>query len=304
LSDLTSGFSKLNGLHETAWAKINLSLTILGRRLDGYHELSSVVGFCDLGDQLILEPGRGFDLKLSGRFASSIEGENLISHVVRALASDFGIDDIGVLHLEKNLPVGAGIGGGSADAAAFLRLMERRFDLSFSVDEQASFGQRFGADVPVCLLSKPAFMSGIGEVVRPLDKFPSMGILLVNPGVGISTKSIFHGLDCPQIEAGPKKNSVPSLRFDCVRDVVEMMKACPNDLLKACLKEAPIIGHVIEMIDGVPGCQIARLSGSGATCFGLFESFESARAGARSLKEEHEDWWVCASTLKSVRDVR
>jgi len=307
LSDLTSDFCKLDGLHETAWAKVNLSLTVLGRRLDGYHELSSVVGFCDQGDQLILSPGPGFDLRVGGMFASSIDGENLISRVARALVSDFGIDDIGVLHLEKNLPVGAGIGGGSADAAAFLRLMERRFDLAFSGDEQMCFGKRFGADVPVCLRSKPAFMSGIGDLVHPLEEFPSMGILLVNPGVNISTSSIFQGLDCSQIEADFKRKGmplVPSEGFDCVSGVVNMLREHPNDLLGPCLKEAPIVGHVLEVIDDVPECQIARLSGSGATCFGLFQSFEEARVGAQILKEQHKDWWVCASTLKSVSQAR
>ncbi len=287
-------------LKETAPAKVNLSLRIRGRRAgDGYHELSSLVGFASAADQLFLNPGPGFNIKVVGPFWQSIVGDNLVYNVGRALMQEYQMQDFGDLVLQKNLPVAAGLGGGSADAGAFIRLFARVAGVSFSQEDIKSFGARFGADVPVCVLSKPAMMYGIGDVLEPVERFPSLGILLVNPGVSVSTGVVFESLAAPEITRG-FAHQEGALAFASGDELVAYMQKEPNDLTLPAQKLAPEIETVLHTLKALQGCSIARLSGSGATCFGLFEDENSAQQAAQFLQAKHRGWWVSAGKLSGL----
>ena len=281
-------------------AKVNLSLRIWGRRAgDGYHELSSLVGFANIGDRLFLKPGPGFNMKVVGPFSQSIVGENLVYKVGQALMQEYGIKDLGDLVLEKNLPVAAGLGGGSADAGAFIRLLARVGGISFSQNDIMKFGQRFGADVPVCVSSKPVMMHGIGDVLKPLEHFPSLGVLLVNPGVSVSTGTVFQHLAVPEISDDWVEEE-GAQAFASGDELIVYMQDQPNDLTLPALKIAPEIETVLNTLEALQGCSIARLSGSGATCYGLFEDEKRARQAGELCQEKYQEWWVCAGKLSGL----
>lgn len=287
-------------LREMAPAKVNLSLRIWGRRAgDGYHELSSLVGFANVGDRLFLKPGPGFNMKVVGPFSQRIVGDNLVYKIGQALMKEHGIKDFGDLVLEKNLPVAAGLGGGSADAGAFIRLLARVGGISFSQNDIMRFGQRFGADVPVCVSSEPAMMHGIGDVLKPLDHFPSLGILLVNPNVSVSTGAVFKNLAAPKISDDCAEQEGPQA-FASGDELMVYMQGQPNDLTLPALKIAPEIETVLHSLEALQGCSMARLSGSGATCFGLFEDEKRAQQAGKLCQEKHQEWWVCAGKLSGL----
>lgn len=291
-------------ISETAWAKINLSLSVLGKRDDGYHELESLVVFANVGDKLTLEPGGGFQLNVIGSEAGAIVGENLVERVGRDLlakildassAYSAAPEIIGTVTLDKMLPVAAGVGGGSADAAALIRLIEKQMPEEaglYSEFDIAQFGKDYGADVPVCVASLPAMMRGIGEIVEPVKSLPEMGVLLVNPRVGVSTGAVFTALDAGRYEVLENVDEVLPVSFSNIAEVLDYMVEVPNDLLAPALKVAPIIGDVLETLDCLKGCLISRLSGSGATCFGLFETEAEAHVAGALLKSQEPHWWV------------
>lgn len=286
-------------IQEVAFAKVNLTLSILGKRADGYHELSSLVGFADVGDRLLLHVGPSFELQVKGRFADAIVGTNLLEQVAHSLMDEFGLKDFGTLTLEKNLPVAAGIGGGSGDAAALIRIFQRLRGVDFSLDEIAQFGKRFGADVPVCVSSRASMMAGIGEVVRSVGDFPEgLGILLVNPLVGVSTSHVFKELAAGPIEGDALiEHTANSADFTSFEGLLEFMAQKPNDLTEAAVVTAPKIKLCLATLSDLSGCKIQRLSGSGATCFGLFSNKEAALIGKAELQELYPTWWIEAATL-------
>lgn len=300
----------MHEISETGWAKINLSLRVLGRREDGYHELSSLVVFADVGDRLTLTTGPGFSLTTSGPFATRIDGDNLVEIVARSLLGERPggerAADFGRVHLEKLLPVAAGLGGGSADAAALLRLMERVGHCQLDDGFVADLGKRFGADVPVCTAAMPSIMSGIGEAVAPVMHFPSLGVLMVNPGVGLSTAAVFKRLAAAGCDEGmaadfrARQEERAARGFHSLDEVVAYMKAAPNDLTDAAVSLSLDTGEVLGEIDRLEGCRIARLSGSGATCFGLFENAALAAEAGDVLRERHPGWWVMAASIRHV----
>lgn len=273
---------------EFAPAKINLHLHVVGRRSDGYHLLDSLVVFAGAGDLLSVSPSDRLSLRLAGPFAAGLEAEadNLVLRAARALADSAGIRPAGALVLEKNLPVASGIGGGSADAAAALRLLSRFWGIAPTPDAVARIAQRLGADVPVCIPSSPAIMSGIGEILHPAPRLPHAGIVLLNPGTAISTPAVFQARSA----AFSAPAAFPQDGWRSAEQMAASLRAARNDLEPPARALAPVIGDCLNILASAPGCLLSRMSGSGATCFGLFASAEQARTVAGTLVRP--GWWV------------
>lgn len=286
-------------MREFAPAKVNLFLHVLGKRGDGYHELESLVVFADVGDHLTAAPADKMGLSLSGPFADALRGfdpeDNLVLRAAKVTEEwAWGENkDLPPLHftLEKHLPVSSGIGSGSADAAAAMRLAAGAAGLTIDADLYAR-AATLGADVPVCLFGKPAWMSGLGEKLAPARVPEGLGIVLVNPGVEVSTAEVFKALG-----AGPatvQERNRPDLHS--VEELAAFLKSTRNDLEAPAFAAAPVIRKVIDAIEETSP-HIGRMSGSGATCFGLFASIGEAEAAALRLREAHHDWWVMAARL-------
>ena len=286
-------------LTEQAPAKINLTLNILGRRADGYHELSSLVVFArDVADRVILDTSRAHGLSVSGPFASSIEGQNLVSKTIAAIKAVHPGAMLGAFELVKNLPVASGVGGGSADAAAALRLIQRANPELAAVIDWSSVAARVGADVPVCLACQPAMMSGIGETLRPVAVLPRLTAVLVNPMADVpanKTAQVFAALGAAPLAAIAKTVPVPVLAGR--EAVLDYMLGEPNSLTAAACQVVPDIATVLGALEALPGCRIARLSGAGPTCFGLFDHADGAAEAAHELRNRHPEWWVARSHL-------
>jgi 4-diphosphocytidyl-2-C-methyl-D-erythritol kinase len=276
---------------EFARAKINLHLHVVGRREDGYHLLDSLVVFAGISDRLTVSPADQLTLSVTGPFAAGLEAEadNLVLRAARVLAAHAGIRATGTLVLEKNLPVASGIGGGSADAAAALRLLCRFWGLDPSVLRQLAGG--LGADVPVCVAGVPALMSGIGEILAPAPKLPEMGIVLVNPGAAVSTPAVFRA----RTGAYSDPAHLPESGWRDTNSLVATLHATRNDLEPSARTLAPAIGDVLDVLAAIPTCLLARMSGSGATCFGLFADPEAAQTAARTIVRD--GWWVWGGSL-------
>ncbi len=283
-------------LIEKAPAKINLTLRVLGRREDGYHELESLVAFADLADKLDLEPGEGASLEISGPFAKACGplADNLILKAVTVLRHRKGRLKAGRFILEKNIPVAAGIGGGSADAAAALRLLARVNGMAPGDPRLASAALVVGADVPVCLESRARIMRGVGDLLSEPHTLPPLPALLVNPGVPLATRDVFAKY------FGTPSNkkylaNVP-ITFD---GMIGFLNENGNDLTQAAIACRPVISEVLITLRALPAVQLVRMSGSGPTCFALFRSAGEAQAAARRLAAEHKDWWVRATVFGS-----
>ncbi len=272
-------------------AKLNLTLHVTGRRADGLHLLDSLVCFVSVGDRISIETGQEPGLNIHGPFADALDGGaacqggNLVSRALETL------QDVPPLRirLEKNLPVAAGIGGGSSDAAAVLRAAALLPGVEVEPAEMMQRAALLGADVPVCLAGVPARMRGIGERIDPLARpLPEAWMVLANPGVRVATPAVFAALN--QRENPPMPDDLP--RFGDVRDLAAFIEAQRNDLEPPALSLAPLIGDVLAALRGAPGCRVARMSGSGGTCFGLFDNREAAEAAALKLRSDRPDWWV------------
>ena len=279
---------------EKAPAKLNLYLHVTGRRPNGYHELDSLVVFTEVGDTVSVRPAGELTLTLSGPFAPLLETneDNLVLRAARSLAIEFGVTQGAALHLEKNLPLASGIGGGSADAAATLRALSRLWDLDCPTQTLDALALSLGADVPVCMAGTPCVMRGIGEVLEPVPELPPAAILLVNPGVQLSTPRVFgerKGDFSKPVSSWPKDlDSETFLTFLADR---------ANDLEDPARRLAPVIGDVLARLNAAKGCHLARMSGSGATCFALFDNEASCGAAAKALRPT--GWWVQETTLKT-----
>jgi 4-diphosphocytidyl-2-C-methyl-D-erythritol kinase len=276
---------------EFAPAKINLHLHVVGLRPDGYHLLDSLVVFAGIGDRLTVSPADRLTLSLTGPFAAGLaaEADNLVLRAARALAMQAGIEATGAMVLEKNLPVASGIGGGSADAAAALRLLGRFWSLDPAVSGLLAGG--LGADVPVCVAGVPALMSGIGEILAPAPALPDIGIVLVNPGVAVSTPSVFRARSAAFSD--PARFAATGWRD--ADSLVAALHDTHNDLEPPARLLAPAIGEVLDALTASAGCLLARMSGSGATCFGLFPDPAAARIAARAIVRD--GWWVWGGGL-------
>lgn len=283
-------------LSEAAPAKVNLSLVVHGRRPDAYHELESIVAFADAGDELRLAPGDRFELQIDGPFRAALDGENLVAKAVRlATVASGGALRSGRIHLTKNLPVAAGLGGGSADAAAVLRLLLRANPDFVAALDWFAIARQLGADVPVCLTSRAALMTGTGEQVSPITALPAAAILLVNPGVPLSTARVFQALAAPPLSGTPPVPRAPDFRdFD---HLIEELAGATNALEPVARQLCPAIGDVLTFVLAMPGARLVRMSGSGPTCFALFATSGEAAAAARHVRAERPAWWAAAGML-------
>ena len=272
-------------LTELAPAKVNLFLHVTGRRADGYHDLDSLAVFPGAADQLTAEAAAALTLDLVGPFGAGLAGEpdNLVLRAARALAARAGIQAGARLVLHKHLPVASGIGGGSADAAAALRVLSRLWDVSLPDADMHAIASRLGADVPVCLASLPARMAGVGVCLGPAPALPPLGMVLVNPRVAVSTPAVFQARTGPFSPLARLPQSWPDMDA-----MVAGLAETANDLEAPAARLCPEIAGVLAWLRAQPGCRLARMSGSGATCFGLFPPSASA-AVARTAPA---DWWA------------
>jgi 4-diphosphocytidyl-2-C-methyl-D-erythritol kinase len=290
---------------EKAPAKINLTLRVLGRRADGYHELESLVAFAGVGDALTFAPGGALMLAVSGPTAQAAgdNADNLVLKAARALAGRIAGLTLGGFALSKRLPVAAGLGGGSADAAAALRLLARANGVALDDPRLMQAAQATGSDVPVCLDPKPRLMRGIGDVLSaPLD-LPRLFAVLVNPGVAVSTRDVFAGLNLASPPASGGASSPAPLVLEGwggePTAFVAALAKDRNDLEAPAIELEPAIANVLAVLQALPDCRLARMSGSGATCFGLFRTNAAAAAAARTLRVGYPQWWVHATALGS-----
>ena len=282
---------------EHAPAKVNLTLRVIGRRRDGYHTIESLVVFATIGDRLDLRPGNKLGLTTRGRFAAAAgaSADNLVLRAARALGAQVRGLKSGRFTLTKNLPVAAGLGGGSADAAAALRLLARANGLALTDPRLMKVARQLGADVPVCLESHARLMRGIGEVLSRPRQLPRLAAVLVNPGVALATGKVFARFD--RIKTG--RRTVRSTRIPShTKPLLEYVAARGNDLEAAAIALSPKVATVLKALRDAPGCRLARMTGSGATCFGLFDSKRTAEAAARRLAAQRRSWWVRAAVLR------
>lgn len=286
-----------------ARAKVNLDLKILGRRADGYHELKSLVAFASVGDSLALEPASALDLTISGPQGTGLVADdgNLVLRAVQALADELPGLRAGHFHLVKRLPVASGIGGGSADAAAALRLLARLNGLPPASPELQRAAVKVGADVLVCLESRARIMAGIGERLGPALCLPPLFAILVNPNVAVGTADVFRALglawgqSCPAAaEAGFGADE----SFSAAPELLAALQRTGNDLEAPAAQVAPVITEVLERLSRLPGYRLARMSGSGATCFALFDDCRQSAAAAKLLAVERPDWWIKPTLLR------
>lgn len=290
-------------LVEEGRAKVNLTLRVIGRRVDGYHDLESVVAFGDCADRLTLTPGAELKLTTTGPLAEACgeTSDNLVLKAAQLLKARIPDLKVGSFTLEKVLPVAAGIGGGSADAAAALRLLARLNDLALDDAGLREVALKTGADVPVCLASQACDMTGVGETLLPLG-LPSMPCVLVNPRIPVATKDVFTALgvrpgellvgatEVIRAPAWPEEGS-------SVEDWVEALAASSNDLEEPATRIQPVIGQVIAALNATNGAWLARMSGSGATCFAIYENTAEAGRAAEQIRRAHPTWWVHAGVL-------
>ena len=273
-------------VHEFAAAKVNLFLHVLGRRANGYHDLDSLVVFAAVGDAVALSPSDAHRLTVDGPFAAHVpvDSSNLACRAVAALGDALGRADGVHVHLTKALPVAAGLGGGSADAAAVLRGLARLWDTGPSM-AFPMVAQELGADVPVCLRSRAAQMSGIGDVVVPVDLDAPLALVLVNCGAAVATESVFAQTHQFGAAADPLGE----------QDMATWVRGQRNDLEPAAIALVPDIARSIALLEGQPGCAVARMSGSGATCFGLFATMAAAESAATAIRLAEPSWWAVAA---------
>ncbi len=282
---------------EWAYAKVNLCLHVTGQRADGYHLLDSIVAFAGIGDQLHAGPSGVSSLTLEGRFGADLPSDmnNMVLRAAKAFDPDFPV----AFTLKKNLPPASGIGGGSADAAAAVRAMIRlqvdggdtSTSLSAGFDRPAI--RALGADVPVCMMCHPARMRGVGEELDYLGQLPGGGIVLVNPLVQVPTPSVFAAL--AQKENPPLPDTLPQWRD--MAALAQWLHGTRNDLEVPAVAIAPVIADVLAALRAVPQALLARMSGSGATCFALFADETGASHAATQLQTAHPSWWVAAGPL-------
>jgi 4-diphosphocytidyl-2-C-methyl-D-erythritol kinase len=290
-------------LTEQGRAKVNLTLRVVGRRFDGLHDLESVVAFADCADRLTLTPGAKLDLTTTGPLAEACgeAADNLVLKAARLLGEMVPDLKLGEFTLDKVLPVAAGIGGGSADAAAALRLLAQANGLALDDARLIEVAKRTGADVPVCLHSRACVMTGVGETLLPLS-VPKMPCVMVNPCVPVATRDVFAALglrngdllvgasDVMRAAAWPEPGA-------SVEDWVEALAAGANDLEAPAIRIQPVIGAVLSALSASDGAWLARMSGSGATCFAIYENTAEAQRAAQKIRLDHPQWWVHSGVL-------
>jgi 4-diphosphocytidyl-2-C-methyl-D-erythritol kinase len=282
-------------LQEAAQAKVNLYLRVTGRRADGYHLLDSLAAFPPIGDIVSAEAADGLRLSVTGPFAAGLQAEpdNLVLRAARVLAEHAGIVPHAALTLHKVLPVASGIGGGSADAASALRLLCRLWRLDVAPEALAALGIGLGADIPVCLRSLPTRMGGAGEILTAAPALPPAGLILVNPGVAVATPSVFRARTGGFSAAA----ALPAAWPDAASLAADL-SLLGNDLQAPAASLCPEISQALAALGALPGCLLAQMSGSGATCFALFASAAAATTAVAALPQNN--WWRWAGSLRAT----
>lgn len=276
-------------------AKINLYLHVVGKRVDGYHLLDSLVTFLDLGDTIAVAPSDRLTLTIEGPFADGLSAgaDNLVMQAARALAEDANVPALAAIRLTKRLPVASGIGGGSADAAATLKALSSLWRLPITAVRLAEIGLKLGADVPMCLNGRTAFVGGVGEAVEPAPPLPPFWLVLANPVVAVPTPAVFKA------RSGPF--SSPARFAEPPSDAAQLsayLAERTNDLTAPALALSPVIGDVLAVLRDLPQALLARMSGSGATCFALFADEAAARSGCAAVTRTRPGWWsACAPVI-------
>jgi len=285
-------------LVESAPAKVNLTLRVLGRRADGYHDIESLVAFADVGDRLTLTPGNALTLTVvgPGTAQTGAEADNLVIKATNALTARVPGLRAGAFRLEKNLPVAAGVGGGSADAAAALRLLAQTNKLAPDDPRLHDAARATGADVPVCLDPRPRVMRGTGEILSAPVPLPRLAALLVNPGVAVPTKLVFSGWK-PSANAPRPAERVALPKMQNEEQLLDWLASEANDLEAPAIALAPAIAEVLVSLRAAAGCRLARMSGSGATCFALFSSAAESAAAGKKLRTQFPGWWISEMVL-------
>lgn len=275
-------------------AKVNLSLHITGKRADGYHMLDSLVVFTDFGDVVEIHPDERLTLKISGPFAGNLSAhDNLVLKAARLLVQYAGKPLGARITLHKQIPVGAGLGGGSADAAAALRGLRDVWDIELDDTALAQMALALGSDLPVCLQAQPSWVSSIGEHIEPIRLETDMWIVLVNPGIPLPTAQVYKSYVPPHRQA-----ATHTKRIGSQRELVDLVTPLHNDLQPAAFSLLPEIKNVLAMIAHTPNCLLVRMSGSGATCYGLYESEISARQAADAIKTAQPAWWIQETRIR------
>lgn len=286
-------------------AKLNLYLHVVGRRADGYHLLDSLVAFADIGDRVTAAPADALSLRVGGPEAGALAGlgdDNLAMRAARLIAAEVGRGSGGpaaaaatlgaALFLEKSLPTASGIGGGSADAAATLRVLDRLWNRPLPATAMTALAVKLGADVPACLAARPVWVGGIGERLEPADGLPPAGIVLANPRRALPTPAVFQARRGPFTAAG----RFAPMPYDAAA-LAALLRARRNDLTQAAAALVPETGLVLGRLAELPGALLARMSGSGATCFALFADRVTALAAGARLAEAEPSWWSAAGAL-------
>jgi len=289
-------------LTRRAPAKINLFLHIVGRRGDGYHRLESLVAFTDIGDGLSVERAPELSLVVQGPFAEALNATsghdaNLVMRAARSLQARTGATQGARLVLDKELPVASGIGGGSSDAAAALHLLNGLWALGLAETALAQIGLMLGSDLPVCLRGRTAFVSGVGEVVEDCGRLPALFLVLVNPGQGLATPEVYRAFSASGALDGSPARAFPKGPWADELALIAMLKETRNDLEAPAIALCPAIAQVLKALGAQEGCALARMSGSGATCFGIFPGRAAAERAARALARAEPAWWVKPARL-------
>lgn len=287
----------INAITMPAPAKINLYLHVTGKRDDGYHLLDGLVAFAGVHDIITIAAANQLKLINQGPFGEGLPttADNLVIRAAEQLQDLTGIMDGAQITLTKNLPIASGIGGGSADAAAAIKGLVRHWGIHPGHYDLSGLALGLGADVPICLYGQAAFMGGIGEQIEPVYALPEAPMVLVNPGVGVSTPSIFKARKAG-FSLAHRFDNTPS-SFDELIELLTDNRG--NDLMEPAIQTEPIIGDVLKQIELTRGCQLARMSGSGATCFGFYNTQVEADMAASDIKSTHPEWWVVATRLVS-----
>jgi 4-diphosphocytidyl-2-C-methyl-D-erythritol kinase len=275
-------------------AKVNLFLHVGHSRADGYHELQSIMAFADIGDELIVARGEGLSLAVEGPFADALKGEtdNIVLKAARALATRAGMAANAKITLVKNLPISSGLGGGSTDAAAALRGLCKLWRVNLTEADLQAIAISLGSDVPVCLKGRPCWVEGIGEKLSVIPIFPTLHVVLANPGVAVSTAQAYRTV---RVRTGIAHDHPATFRD--ADALIGFLETTNNDLEEPAIALAPVIDDVMAVFCADESTLLARMSGSGATCFGVYGSSQAAREAAAKMAAAHPDWWVKTAKL-------
>jgi 4-diphosphocytidyl-2-C-methyl-D-erythritol kinase len=277
-----------------ARAKVNLYLHVVGKRADGYHLLDSLIVFAESGDEIAVAAAEDLSLFIDGPFGAGLDAgpSNLVLRAAEGLRNLAGVKHGAAIRLTKNLPIASGIGGGSADAAATLVALMDLWQVKPDRTALYQLAEKLGADVPVCLDGHPSFVGGIGEDIQPAGQLPPAHILLVNPLVETPTPAVFKA------RSG---DFSPAARWDrppkTAQDLADFLVTRKNDLTAPAITVAPVVADVLSAIAATKNCLLSRLSGSGATCFGIFENAATAEAARQQIKTRHPNWWAVAAKI-------